>query len=112
MNFEIVATQFFMRELKRLAKRYPAIKNDIAELAAQLQENPAIGTSIGKDCFKIRIAITGKSKGKSGGGRVITCLKIVKETVFMLAIYDKSEQENIADEDLEARLKTLADDEI
>ncbi len=28
MNFEIVATPFFIRELKRLAKRYPAIRTE------------------------------------------------------------------------------------
>jgi mRNA-degrading endonuclease RelE of RelBE toxin-antitoxin system len=109
MNFEIVATSFFVRELKRLAKRYPAIKNDMAELGKELSQTPTMGTPIGNDCFKIRISITGKNKGKSGGGRVITCVKITKETILLLAIYDKSEQENIADEELEIRLKALDD---
>ena len=49
MNFEIVATPFFIRELKWLAKRYPAIRTDVADLAEMLREQPDIGTPLGKD---------------------------------------------------------------
>jgi mRNA-degrading endonuclease RelE of RelBE toxin-antitoxin system len=107
MNFEIVATRLFVRELKWLAKRYPAIRQDVAALVATLRETADIGTPLGKDCFKIRFPITGKSRGKSGGGRLITCVKIQRETVLLLAIYDKSEQENITDADLQNRLDAI-----
>jgi len=110
MSFEIVATKFFVKELKKLAKRYPAIKQDILELVEQLQEVPTIGTPLGNDCFKIRIRITGKNKGKSGGGRVITCVKITNEMVVLLAIYDKSELDNITDKDLEDRIAAFFDE--
>jgi len=107
MNFEIVATPFFIRELKLLAKRYPAIRTDVADLAEMLREQPDIGTPLGKDCFKIRFPITGKKRGKSGGGRLVTCVKIQHETVILLAIYDKSEQANISDKDLQTRIDSI-----
>ena len=66
-----------------------------------------IGTPIGKDCFKIRLAIKSKSKGKSGGARVITCVKIIAKTVYLIAIYDKSDFENMNDSDLKNRLKEI-----
>ena len=53
----------------------------------------------------MRLAIASKGKGKSGGARVITCVKIVKSVVYLLAIYDKSERETISD----AELKQLID---
>jgi hypothetical protein len=53
------------------------------------------------------MAIGSKSGGKSGGARVITCVKIVKETVFLVSIYDKSESDNIPDEELNRRLEGL-----
>jgi hypothetical protein len=56
-----------------------------------------LGTPIGKNCFKIRLAIKSKGQGKSGGARVITCVLAVKETVVLLSIYDKAEKEDISD---------------
>ncbi len=107
MSFNIIPTPPFEKEIKQLAKKYPSIKKDIAELAAQLEEEPKIGTPLGNDCYKIRIAITSKGKGKSGGARVITYVQIVETTIFLLAIYDKSEAANIFDIDLKKRLKGL-----
>jgi hypothetical protein len=46
------------------------------------------------------LAIKSKSKGKSGGARVITHVQIVENNVFLLAIYDKSEQEDISDKEI------------
>jgi mRNA-degrading endonuclease RelE of RelBE toxin-antitoxin system len=107
MSFKIVPTPPFERELKQLAKKYPSIKKDIAALAQQLLQQPQMGTPLGHDCFKIRMAISAKGKGKSGGARVITHVQVTKEDIFLLSIYDKSEAENIADKELLARLKNL-----
>jgi len=70
-----------------------------------LKENPQQGEALGKDCYKVRIAITSKGKGKSGGSRVIFCLKIVNKTIYLLSIYDKSNRESISDKELDALLK-------
>lgn len=51
-------------------------------------------------CYKIRVAIKSKGKGKSGGARVITHVQVVENNVFLLAIYDKSEQEDISDKEI------------
>jgi hypothetical protein len=51
------------------------------------------------------MAITSKGKGKSGGSRVITCVKIVDLDVYLLSIYDKSDKENISDNELDELLK-------
>jgi len=73
-------------------------------LKEQLLKNPLSGTSIGNDCYKVRMLIAAKGKGKSGGARVITCVKIVNETIYLLTIYDKSEQENINEKELDQLL--------
>jgi hypothetical protein len=39
------------------------------------------------------MAITSKGKGKSGGSRVITCVKVLADSVFLLSIYDKGDKE-------------------
>jgi hypothetical protein len=67
--------------------------------------NPKQGDPLGKDCYKIRMAIASKGRGKSGGSRVISCVKIVAESVFLLSIYDKSAKDTISDKDLDELLK-------
>lgn len=105
MSFEIRTIEPFIRELKKLSKKYPSIKSDIVDLAEELIENPFLGEPLGRDCYKIRMAISSKNKGKSGGSRVITCVKVLDEKVFLLSIYDKSEKENIEDSKLKSLLK-------
>jgi mRNA-degrading endonuclease RelE of RelBE toxin-antitoxin system len=107
MSFKIIPTPPFERELKQLAKKYPSLKNDIFSLGIELTHNPRLGTSLGSDCYKIRMAISSKGKGKSGGARVITYVQIVDETIFLLAIYDKSVMENISDSEIKARIKRI-----
>ena len=107
MSYKVLAIPPFNKQLKRLSKKYPSIGKDLAELGKDLSENPIQGKSLGQDCFKIRLAISSKGKGKSGGARVITCVRIIHETVFLLSIYDKSDQEDLSDKELEGLLKFL-----
>lgn len=72
-----------------------------------LEENPEQGAPIGNHCFKIRIAIASKGKGKSGGARVIIHVVVTDKIVFLLDIYDKSEQENISEKELAELLKMI-----
>jgi hypothetical protein len=50
---------------------------------------------------------SGGEKGKSGGARVITCVKITSNKVYLLSIYDKSKKENISDKELNELLKFI-----
>ena len=77
------------------------------ELVQNLKQEPDMGTSIGNGCYKIRIAIASKGRGKSGGARLITCVLVTRTTVFLLSIYDKSVKANISDSELKALLKSI-----
>ena len=107
MNFEVTASDHFVKNLKRLAKKYASLKGEIAELADNLSKDPNQGTSIGKGCFKIRLSIKSKGRGKSGGARVITCVFALEQTVVLLSIYDKSEKENIENHELEELIRNI-----
>src|SRR5215217_710006 len=109
MNFSIVTTDFFDKELKHLAKKYPSLKKDLSALSERLLLHPMQGTPIGHDCYKIRLSITSKGKGKSGGARVITHVYVAGKTIYLLSIYDKSEAENISDKEILNRIKKLRD---
>lgn len=108
MNYKVKAIPKFEKELKRLAKKHPSLKAEYLKLIKSLEEKPRQGTSLGANCFKLRVAIASKGKGKSGGARIITCVKIVETVVYLLTIFDKSEQENISNKELGELLKVIS----
>ena len=100
MSFRIEPTENFQKEVKRLQKKYPSLKQDLIRLNNELSINPVLGTPIGLSCYKIRLAITSKRKGKRGGARIITYVLVSAEHVYLLDIYDKSEQDTISEAEL------------
>lgn len=107
MSYDVVAIPPFDRQLKRLAKKYASLKSEFAKLLQGLEQTPEQGISLGNNCYKIRLAIASKGKGKSGGARVVTNFVVAENTVFLLAIYDKSEKEGITDKELDELLEHL-----
>jgi mRNA-degrading endonuclease RelE of RelBE toxin-antitoxin system len=107
MSYSILPTHRFAKELKRLVKKFPSLKKEYSELISAINNNPETGTFVGNNCYKIRIAIESKGKGKSGGARVITYLYVETETVYLLTIYDKSEKENLKINELKFMIESL-----
>ena len=107
MNYNILPTHKFEKEIKRLIKKFPSLKKEYASLIIHLKDNPTTGTPIGDNCYKIRIAIASKNKGKSGGARVITYVVVNETTVFLLTIYDKSEQDSLSDKELKEIIRDI-----
>ncbi len=105
MNYKIIASPQFNKEIKKLLKKYVSLKTEIVELGTELMENPTMGTLLRDNVYKIRLAIASKNKGKSGGARVITLVKIVNETVYLLSIYNKGEKDTISEDEIDALLE-------
>ena len=78
-----------------------------AELGAQLTAHPDLGTPLGSNTYKIRIAIKSKGKGRSGGGRIITYVVTEHREVYLLTIYDNSEVDSINDKTIRFIITTL-----
>lgn len=107
MIYNLITSPDFMKDLKHLSKKHLSIITDVELLGEELKVHPNSGTPIGQGCYKIRLAITSKGKGKSGGARVITYVYVTKETVYLLAIFDKSEKENISNSELKQLLAQI-----
>lgn len=107
MNFKIVPTGRFKKEAKRLSKKFPSLKAELTELNETLINQPDIGTPLGNNSYKIRLAVSSKGKGKSGGGRIITYLVKDNREVYLLTIYDKSEFDSIDDKILKNIIQSL-----
>lgn len=107
MSFKVKSTAVFEKQAKRLFKKFPSLKIELGELIQKLKEKPEQGTPIGKNCYKIRISIASKRKGKSGGARVITNIVISRLSVYLLNIYDKSEKGSLTNKELRELLNDL-----
>jgi mRNA-degrading endonuclease RelE of RelBE toxin-antitoxin system len=98
MNFEVYPTLDFQRAFKALAKRHRSLPADMKEFVKSLKKDPYQGVELSPGIRKIRMAITSKGRGKSGGARVITYTILPDELdgrVYLLDIYDKSDADSV-----------------
>ncbi len=79
MSYSILPTPPFDKQLKRLCKKYSSLKKEYLNLIEELEQTPELGIKIGNNCYKIRIAIASKGKGKSGGARIITNIVVTEK---------------------------------
>lgn len=111
MKVTVSITQSFRTAAKPLLKKFPSLPSDLTRLEKELIENPRLGIPLGNETFKIRLKITSKGKGKSGGARVISLVETTiiglaekisegEITVTLITIYDKSDVGNISDKEL------------
>ncbi|MDR3286370.1 MAG: type II toxin-antitoxin system RelE/ParE family toxin [Prevotellaceae bacterium] len=107
MNYNVELTPIFKKEAKRLIKKYISLKLELESLFDKISETPALGIPLGNNIFKIRLSIASKRKGKSGGARIITYVLVSNETVYLLSIYDKSDQDDISDKKLQELIAKL-----
>lgn len=98
MKYEFATLPVFDKELKRLAKKHKSLKEDILSLQKDIEKTPNMGISLGDGLKKIRLKITSKGKGKSGGGRVVTHNLIISKSsqkITFVFLWDKGEIKNV-----------------
>ena len=101
---KIESGRTFINERGRLLKKYRSIADDVEALVDELRKNTNLGSFLGKKCRKIRMAITSKGTGKSGGARVLAYVAIVEDRAVLHTLYDKAEREDISHGELDAQL--------
>lgn len=80
---------------------------EYAELILDLTNNPESGTYIGNNCYKARIAIESKGKGKSGECELLLTYTLKRKSVYLLTIYNKGEKENLKPNELKIMIESL-----
>jgi mRNA-degrading endonuclease RelE of RelBE toxin-antitoxin system len=92
----------FKRNIKTLGKKYRSIRQDVEPVIKQLQHGELLGdriSGISYSVFKLRVNNSDVTKGKSGGYRLIYYCQTATG-IILLTIYAKSEQVDIAAEDI------------
>lgn len=110
MSYTVKLTSRFKKVFKRLGKKYHSLENDVDNIVRQLTDNPHIGVDLGNNVRKVRMAISDKGKGKSGGARIITYTVDIDEesgVVTLLTMYDKNEQQSISRKEIDELLENM-----
>ncbi|RLA67379.1 MAG: hypothetical protein DRQ78_02710 [Epsilonproteobacteria bacterium] len=94
MSYNIETIPSFDKDVKKLRKRFPNIKNDLKELVAELKDNPTLGTYLTEGFYKIRVKNSSIPTGKSGGFRVITYF-VQNEMLYLVSMYSKNDTDTI-----------------
>lgn len=93
----------FLKQLRRLARKYRRIEADLQPVFDQLIAGQTPGDQVqgtGYTVYKLRVTNRDAQSGKSGGYRVIYYVQAATSRL-LLAIYSKTEQEDIAAADLQ-----------
>lgn len=99
----------FLKELKRLARKYPSVLKAFEKLALSLKDDERPGDKIpgvGYDVYKVRLPNPSARRGKSGGFRVIYYVQLA-DAIILVTIYSKTEQTDISPENIRQILKEL-----
>jgi mRNA-degrading endonuclease RelE of RelBE toxin-antitoxin system len=107
MNYKIDTIPRFEKDVKKLKKKFPKIKNDLVKFINELSLNPKLGINLGENIFKVRIPNSSIPTGKSGGFRIVTYYK-KDDILYLVTIYSKTEQDNI----LTDKLRQIVKEEI
>jgi mRNA-degrading endonuclease RelE of RelBE toxin-antitoxin system len=108
MTTRVDTSDVFKKDLKKLARKYPSVLDQVENLIAELEADERAGDKIpnvGYDVYKVRLKNSSASRGKRGGFRVIYYVRLVDE-VFLLTVYSKSQQSDIS---LEQIRRIIAD---
>ena len=103
MSVQVSLLNEFQRRLKRLARKFRTLDDEIDQLVDALETTPHQGDSLGGGLYKIRLGSASKGGGKRGGFHIITYYveqTAAGEVVYLVTIYDKSEEANILKNDL------------
>ncbi|WP_243018434.1 MULTISPECIES: type II toxin-antitoxin system RelE/ParE family toxin [Candidatus Cardinium] len=107
MSYSIIFSFSFNNEIKHLIKKYPSLKEDIIKLIITLKKNPAQGIPLGNNIYKVRLSVTSKGKGKSGGIRIMTLVQTGENRLILFFIYNKGNRDSLSKKEIKELIKDL-----
>ena len=88
----------FKRQIKPYVKKYPSFIGDVIRTLRAFDKRRSI--PLGAETYKIRMSVTGLSKGKSGAMRIIVLLVEVEDIIAPLFLYFKGDRESLSKQEV------------
>lgn len=109
MNYNVVPTKRFEKEIKQYQKRFRNVADDVDEVVQELEKGNLIGDIIpnlemkdnNNNVVKVRIANSDTHAGKSNGYRLIYYAEKSNGTIYLLTIYYKKDKDNISNKEIQ-----------
>ena len=102
MKFQVVEKSLYKKAYKKLSKHYRNLDKDIDGFLDSISSKSDLGIELKSNIYKARVKNSDKNKGKSAGYRIITYLAIVENELHLLYIYDKSQIENLTENEIDS----------
>jgi mRNA-degrading endonuclease RelE of RelBE toxin-antitoxin system len=98
--YQIEYSTLFKRNIKKLVKKYPTIKQDLSNLVEQIKEGNFQGDRLqgfsDSLLYKVRVQSTDQNRGKQGGFRVIYYILTQENIVYFMNIYTKAQRSDLS----------------
>ncbi len=101
MKLQVIEQKLYIKAIKKLSKKYSNIYKDVNDFLDSITSKKDLGVELQSNVYKTRIKNSNKNKGKSGGYRLISYLKIVNNELHLLYIYDKSQISNLTEKEID-----------
>ena len=102
-SIKVIQSARFIKELKKLGKRYDSVRKDIQPLIEQLKDGETPGDRITGNKYpdyKIRVKNSDIKKGQSSGYRIIYYIRTTS-AILLTNIYSKSDQSDISNKEVQ-----------
>jgi mRNA-degrading endonuclease RelE of RelBE toxin-antitoxin system len=108
MTYRPIFGETFERNIKRLKKRYPHVKDEVREAIDFILKNPTLAPVIPNDfgMRKLRLPNRDARRGKSGGYRLIYYVEA--QHIYLLLLYSKSDQADTSRRELQQLLREIS----
>ena len=109
MDYDILTTDNFEKEFKKLLKKYPTLKETFLKLIQNLKSgNLRTARAIQGFSHRVyKIRLGDKQKGKRGGYRVIYFKLDQRKRIYLLSIYSKSDKKDVTTPEITSVLKRI-----
>jgi len=107
MNFNIICTDVFTKELKKLVKEHPSFSYDFGLLIDKLETNPDTGTPLGNQFFKTKLSYRsmGRQSREKPNVQVYFCIR--QNNVILIATHNRHETSIFPEKDMQEVLKSI-----
>lgn len=107
MSYNIICTDTFTKELKKLIKEHPSFSYDYGLFLDKLEENPDTGTPLGHQFFKTKLSFRsmGRQSREKPNVQVYFCIK--QSNVYLIALHNKHETSDFPEKDMQEVLKSI-----
>lgn len=102
---KILIVSHFLKQLKKLKKKFPGVKADLIFALESFDEREAL--KIGKSIFKLRVRSRDLNRGKDGAFRAYIYFYRKRDLLVPVCMFAKNERIDVSEKELDLHLRRV-----